>query len=212
MSTKVKDEFKKTDILLYQFRGQGQKIKSVITLPGAIKLMMFLPGAHAKRMRSIAADILTRYLHGDLTLCVDIALNKRIGAEKACASLMSNALDQAMKDRNAMPPSGWVYGTKSDAFPGLIKIGRAQALDERLSSGNTFCAPAKHVLVAAAPSFYPKRDEKGAHAHFAAQRRAGEFFAVTEEEVQTFFNTKILSLYNEEMRGFILTLQMEGPN
>ena len=94
----------------------------------------------------------------------------------------------------------------------MIKIGKAKDLKQRLSSGNTFCAPAKHAVVAAVPSFNPTRDEKAAHEYFATRRCVGEFFRVTKQEVQCFFNTHIMPLYQQELSALISELNPSAPN
>ena len=69
---------------------------------------------------------------------------------------------------------------------GLVKIGRSEDVRARLSSGNTFCAPAPHVVVAATPTFDAVRDEAMAHGYFANVRKQGEFFEVSVEAVQQY--------------------------
>ncbi len=59
----------------HKFSGSGQKIQDVITLPGALKLIMWLPGNAAKDFRSKTTEILTRYLAGDCTLLREIEAN-----------------------------------------------------------------------------------------------------------------------------------------
>jgi len=59
----------------FKFTGPGQKEQPVITFPGALKLMMWLPGENAKNMRTKAADILTRYFAGDKSLMKEIESN-----------------------------------------------------------------------------------------------------------------------------------------
>ena len=49
-----------TSCLNFQFSGQGQVPTPVITFPGALKMIMFLPGDAAKMHRSTMATILTR--------------------------------------------------------------------------------------------------------------------------------------------------------
>ena len=58
-----------------KFPGSGQKEQPVITLQGAIKLIMWLPGDMAKDFRSKACDILTRYLAGDQTMHDELNFN-----------------------------------------------------------------------------------------------------------------------------------------
>ena len=59
----------------FQFSGRGQSKQPVITFPGALKLIMFLPGEVAKKHRSAMVTILTRYFAGDPSLIKDIAAN-----------------------------------------------------------------------------------------------------------------------------------------
>jgi hypothetical protein len=62
------------------------------------------------------------------------------------------------------------------------------------------------VVVAAVPTFDPKRDELAAHVHFAANRCEGEFFQVTKEDVQLFFSLHIMPLYQQELADVIAEL------
>ena len=73
-SDKQKEELQDF-ILNFQFPGQGQRMQPVITLEGALKLIMWLPGEMAKDYRSRACGILTRFLGGDSTLVEEIEAN-----------------------------------------------------------------------------------------------------------------------------------------
>ena len=167
----------------------------MITVDGTMKLIMILPCENAKRMRAAASDILSRYLTGDESLIEEIKWNRRIGTMAACERMASDAA----RHQSTVSMPRWVYSTKSDAFPGLIKIGSSVDLDARMRSANTFCAPAPHVVVAAVPTFNHKRDEKMAHDHFASARQEGEFFAVCKEDVQKYFNEFIMPVYQAEL-------------
>ena len=70
-------------IQAFQFPGRGQSLQPVITLQGALKLIMWLPGDMAKGFHSQACDILTRHLSGDETLAADTAHNASIGVVAA---------------------------------------------------------------------------------------------------------------------------------
>ena len=59
----------------YKFPGKGQSEQPVITFPGALKLVMFLPGEAAKNHRTAMAGILRRYFAGDATLINEIEAN-----------------------------------------------------------------------------------------------------------------------------------------
>lgn len=78
-------------ITTFQFPGRGQTPQPVITLPGALKLIMWLPGTMAKDFRSKACDILTRYLAGDASLVSEIECND---ASEAAVNVMAR---QSMK-------------------------------------------------------------------------------------------------------------------
>jgi len=73
------DGDRKTEVqslcLNFKFNGRGQSEQPVITFPGAIKLMMWLPGENAKKFRTKAAEILTRYFAGDKNLLREIEAN-----------------------------------------------------------------------------------------------------------------------------------------
>ena len=61
--------------LNFKFPGRGQSEQPVITFPGAIKVMMWLPGENARKFCSKAAEIITRYYAGDKSLLGEIEAN-----------------------------------------------------------------------------------------------------------------------------------------
>ena len=76
----------------FKFPGRGQQEQPVITFPGAIKLLMFLPGEKAKMHRSTMVAILTRYFAGDPSLLREVeanAVSESPVAQMARASLAS---------------------------------------------------------------------------------------------------------------------------
>jgi hypothetical protein len=125
-----------------------------------------------------AADILSRYVQGEDSLIAEIHQNKQIGPVVACTNLAEKAAVKASQYKE-MPQVSYVYGTKSDAFPGLVKIGRTLDVDARLASLNTGCEPAPHNVVDVAPTFDATRDEAWAHSFFSSACKEGEFFEVT---------------------------------
>ncbi len=58
---------------LYKFPGQGQNKTPVLDSKGVIQLIMVLPGTKAASCRKTFAEIIVRYLGGDLSLCYDVA-------------------------------------------------------------------------------------------------------------------------------------------
>jgi hypothetical protein len=190
--------------LQYKFKGRGQKDQPLIQLNGALKLIMLLPGETAKSFRTKAADILTKYFSGDLSLTAEIEHNKMIGAQAACQLFVTSTLAHAKRKRaTSMPSASWIYGTQSDAFPGLIKIGRSINVKARISSGNTFCAPTPHFVIAAAPTFDAVRDELAAHEHFADFRAAGEFFSISTDSLKSYFSEVTTPLYKSELQALM---------
>jgi hypothetical protein len=182
----------------FQFCGQGQSSQPVITVDGAMKLMMMLPGKRAKAMRVQAADILSRYVLGNESLIAEIRHNRQIGPAAACANL----LEKACLYRE-LPQAAYLYATKSEAFPGLIKIGKSSDLTASLACLNTGCAPEPHYTVAVVPTFDAQRDKAWVHEYFKSSRREGEFFNVSHAEIKAFFNNQIMAKYQLELAGTI---------
>ena len=60
----------------FKFNGQGQRDTSVTDATGIVTVCMLLPGKTAARFRKTAADVLVRYMGGDLTLVEEIAQNR----------------------------------------------------------------------------------------------------------------------------------------
>ena len=153
---------------------------------------MLILGSKIHRAYRLEVDqLLERYLDGDQTLCQEIEANRQMGSALARAQFTERVqvrMEKLVEEDAAKPPkTGYVYATVSAAFPGLVKIGRTMDVDARISSLNTGCAPAPHVIVALAPTFDPVGDECLVHAFFADRRREGEFFAVPVAEVAAFF-------------------------
>lgn len=72
-----------TEVRYFQFPGQGKKLEPVITFKGALKLIMWVGGKHAKKYRSKMASILIRYYAGDDTLNEQIQANAQSSAPLA---------------------------------------------------------------------------------------------------------------------------------
>ena len=60
----------------FKFRGQRQKKTPVADLRSAVELTFLLPGRHAARIRRQAAELLCRYLGGDLALVDEVCRNR----------------------------------------------------------------------------------------------------------------------------------------
>ncbi len=190
----------------WKFPGPGQKNQDVITLQGAMKLVMWLPGDTTKDFRSSMVNIITRYLTGDHSLIQEITDNESMGGHNSYLKFI-NAAGQEVKRKHTemmeeIPATSYIYATHSPAFPGLVKIGRSKNVKARISSGNTFTAPAPHVLIAMAPTFDAMRDEKEAHDHFSNARREGEFFELSHKEAKKYLSSVIKALHDQELEEF----------
>ena len=75
MSPARLEELRSNCCLNFQFPGRGQSEQHVITFPGALKLIMFLPGEVAKKHYSAMVSILARYFTGDASLLQEIEAN-----------------------------------------------------------------------------------------------------------------------------------------
>lgn len=201
LSEQLKKELD-NDLEEFQFPGQGHRAQPVITIKGAMKLMMMLPGKRAKAMRVQAADILERYVLGHESLVDEIRQNRHIGPAAACAQLLQKAC--LYKE---LPQAAYLYATKSEAFPGLIKIGRSSDMTASLTGLNTGCAPIPHFTVAVVPTFDAMRDKLWAHEFFEKGRREGEFFEIADEEVKVFFNGQIMAKYQLDLAERIANAQ-----
>ena len=55
-----------------RFKGRGQRDTPIATIRGAVELAFLLPGRHAARIRRQAADLLVRWLGGDLNIISEV--------------------------------------------------------------------------------------------------------------------------------------------
>ena len=55
-----------------KFKGRGQRATPVTDVKGIVEVIMLLPGRHAARVRRQAAELLCRYLGGDLALVDEV--------------------------------------------------------------------------------------------------------------------------------------------
>ena len=193
--------------IMCKFPGQGQRETPCMSVRGLMVLLNILGGKVSRAFREESFKILQRYLDGDTTMCIEIENNREIGEARSYAQFAGKVLKKAEsyaeREAQQLPAVTFVYGSQSEAFPNLIKIGKAAALDARLSSLNTSCAPAPYRYVAVAQSFDNSRDEAMAHAFFASKRKEGEFFEVTAEEVNSFFISHIIPQYQLELAHHI---------
>ena len=186
-----------------QFAGARQRRTPCLEVGSLLKLLSITRIKHKEAFRIEMEQVLERYLDGDTSMCIEIQENKRIGADAAreSFSLKVEARAAEMEEEDDNEQQGFVYGMVSEAFPGLVKIGRTSNLEKRLAQANVFSAPAPFKVVAQVPSMNAPRDERMAHAFFADQREEGEFFRVSVQAVENFFTTSMLPMYKQESGG-----------
>jgi hypothetical protein len=191
------DIFEKQKFSEVKLPGKGAAKTYTVHFKDAVELIMVLPGKICKQHRKKMADIVVRYLDGDMSMCHEIKDNQTMGKAKSYLKFANSIMNQ-VENEEKVSPVGYVYATSSSAFPGLLKIGRAIDVPRRVAQLNTCCAPAPHIVVAVAPSIDYSRDETAAHRHFAKQRREGEFFQVSGDEVKEYFQS-ISAKFQSEM-------------
>jgi len=60
----------------FRFAGRGQRDTPVADVRGIVEIIMVLPGRAAAQMRKAAANVMVRYLGGDLSLVDEVAANR----------------------------------------------------------------------------------------------------------------------------------------
>ena len=69
----------------FKFPGQGQRGTPVTDAKGIIDIIMLLPGQQAARVRRQAAELVVRYIGGDLSLVDEVCRNRGVQEELAVA-------------------------------------------------------------------------------------------------------------------------------
>jgi len=135
------------------FRSNPSTLQPGITFPGAVKLIMWLPGSFAREFRSQAAHLLIRYFAGDKHMLKDVIENaqshipifvscrqslettgecigRKQDTDKECKSLdFFHAIQDNLKTKKEVlnflyPKQGVVYAMENEySFPGMFKIG-----------------------------------------------------------------------------------------
>jgi len=210
------DDFDGAKLIKLKLPGKGNHNTLIVHFNHAVELVMVLPGKASKVFRKKFADIIVRYLDGDITMCDEIKKNRDMGRSASYTNFIQDTMKQIMEEQEQeqaghLPTISYIYASKSAAFPGLIKIGKTQDVAQRLSQLNTGCAPAPHSVVVVAATFDKDRDEKEAHQHFAAFRREGEFFEVSELDVKTYFSL-VTAKFQVEMNQRLQLLQGSSIN
>jgi len=202
-SQAVKDLVMQQQCNVLKCPGAGQRNTPALNIHGLHSLLMILGGKVSEAFKEKSLKILERYLDGDMSLWKEIQENKMVGKKRSYDKFMTTVLESAQEKTNEelkdILVSAYVYAFYSDAFPGLLKIGRSQNVNARLSSANTFAAPKPYTVLCMAPTFDAVRDEATTHAHFAQFRREGEFFEVSHAEVEAYFKTVITPSYCHEL-------------
>ncbi len=116
--------------------------------------------------------------------------------------------ERMLKERLYLPKESFVYAAYSQAFPDVIKIGKADNVMSRLVSLNTSMPIHPYTLVASFSSFDSDKSEKEAHKHFAKMRVNKEFFRLSAAQAWTYFSTK----QREHLENKFHSKSMIAPN
>ena len=133
----------------FKFCGQGQEKTPVTDLRGAVELTFLLPGRHAARVRRQAAELLCRYLGGDLSLVDEVCGIQGFQAEMA----VQRPEDPRRIFGEAVEATGGANGGAmitelaracteaiANAVPGIIERLSAH-IDERLAQSSAAVVP-----------------------------------------------------------------------
>ena len=120
----------------FKFKGRGQQFTPVTNAKGAVLIINALPGKVAARLRVEWADIIVRYLGGDLTLVQKIAHNRtvqdntpddhpvRFFGQDVESRVLPNSVTGVQDMRQpqvylgyAGPPEDWMDIKRSDGTP-----------------------------------------------------------------------------------------------
>jgi hypothetical protein len=105
----------------FKFKGQGQKRTPVINVQGMVKLLFLLPGETAKQFRSKSAEVMIRYLGGDLILIDEIKLidKEHIINPNNIAQVFREEINNVLFNQDQINTSKKLinyYGDKRDVF------------------------------------------------------------------------------------------------
>lgn len=175
--------------LVHKFKGPGQKDTRLLPIENIIKLIVVLPGTKSTLVK---LDVLEVFI----VKMRELGQTDNDLAKVVQQSLSTHITDKVLEATTL--ETRYIYATATEALPGLIKIGRTVNVKKRIQTLNTSVAPKPHKVLAVVPTLDPKRDELLAHIFFNDKRVEGEFFQISIEDVQAFFNNRILSRFNEE--------------
>jgi hypothetical protein len=138
-------------VLNFKFPGRGQSEQPVITLQGALKLIMWLPGNMAKDFRSKACDILTRFLAGDQSLHAEINANATSTApihEFARASITdpvrSALLEQSVSNTTSLITTNAQLAAANERAT-LAMVAQVELFGEQISAVNADLEKERHL-------------------------------------------------------------------
>jgi hypothetical protein len=116
----------------YKFPGRGQKDTPVMDLKGIIKLVMVLPGRKAACSREQFAELIIRYLGGDMTLIDEVVNNNKVQE-----LLPSNSPLKIETDQNIVPVEELVNKTTAieiaNSSTGIVQVNKYITEDNNLS-------------------------------------------------------------------------------
>lgn len=178
----------------FKFPGRGQRDTIVTDLATLYEILMLLPGRMAAQSRRQAAQLMIRYLGGDLTLIAEVEENRklqeRLAAEDPNHPLrqFGVAVEATMdleptevihpEDSETDPKGDFLYGMRVPGEPTVLKVGRTHDITKReraLSCGQVQPFRATLVFPGAGPL------EKHVHRRLQGHQVQNEVFRITPQ-------------------------------
>ena len=145
----------------FKFSGQGQKNTAVTDLRGAVELTFLLPGHHATRVRRQAAELLCRWLGGDMSIIDEVC---------AIRGLQEQLAARAPEDPRRM----FGEAIEASSSPSSSQLARALSnMNERLANQELTLAKQGQLLARIRESV--ESDRQRVNLNVRAPKRAGAF-------------------------------------
>jgi ribosomal protein S11 len=214
----------KARICIYKFPGRRQRDTPIADLATLYEILMLLPGRMAAQSRRQAAQLMIRYLGGDLSLIAEVEENRKLQERLAAedpnhplrqfgvaveAATEPNATEVVHpQDTQADPKGDFLYGMKVPGGSTALKVGRTKDIAQReraLSCGQVEPVRAIVVFPGAGPL------EKYVHRRLRRQQIQNEVFQITVQELK---DTVLLARedFAREQNLEELRMQMSSPN
>ena len=148
-------------IVDFKFPGKGQRKTPIIDIQGAVELVLLLPGRYAAQVRRQAAELLCRWLGGDLSIIDEVC---------AIRGLQEQLAARAPEDPRRM----FAEAIEASSSPSSSQLARALSnMNERLANQELTLAKQGQLLARIRESV--ESDRQRVNLNVRAPKRAGAF-------------------------------------